>query len=88
MGTRRSIPLLVGAAPSCCAASSGGPWTAHYIAMRVVGHSDAWPAGDLGLRKALARNGSLPSAADVARAADARRPFRAYAAMYLRRSLG
>ena len=30
-----------------------GPWTAHYIALR-LGERDAWPATDLGLRRALA----------------------------------
>ena len=28
-----------------------GPWTAHYIAMRALGHPDAFPAEDLVLRK-------------------------------------
>jgi AraC family transcriptional regulator, regulatory protein of adaptative response / DNA-3-methyladenine glycosylase II len=31
-----------------------GPWTAQYISMRAVGDPDAFPAGDPGLRKALA----------------------------------
>ncbi|MEO8937672.1 MAG: AlkA N-terminal domain-containing protein, partial [Burkholderiaceae bacterium] len=30
-----------------------GPWTAHYIAMRALRYPDAFPSGDLGLRKAL-----------------------------------
>ncbi len=32
-----------------------GEWTAQYVAMRALGEPDAFPAGDLGLRKALAR---------------------------------
>lgn len=46
-----------------------GAWTAQYIAMR-LGEPDAFPSSDLYLR-------------DVAREADAWRPWRAYAAMYL-----
>lgn len=64
-----------------------GPWTAQYIAMRALGQRDALPAGDLGLRKALARNGRRPTEAQVVRAAEAWRPYRAYAAMYLWKSL-
>jgi len=30
-----------------------GPWTAHYLAMRALGWPDAFPDGDLVLRKAL-----------------------------------
>jgi AraC family transcriptional regulator of adaptative response / DNA-3-methyladenine glycosylase II len=54
-----------------------GPWTAHYLALR-LGEPDAFPAGDLWLRRAL----SLDEAALVARA-ERWRPFRAYAALYL-----
>lgn len=54
-----------------------GPWTAQYVAMR-LGEPDAFPAGDLGLRRAL----GLTERALRARA-EAWRPFRAYAAMYL-----
>jgi len=46
-----------------------GPWTAQYIAMR-LGEPDAFPAADLYLR-------------GVAAQADAWRPWRAYAAMYI-----
>ncbi|MDH4075635.1 MAG: hypothetical protein OEW29_06810, partial [Acidimicrobiia bacterium] len=35
-----------------------GPWTAGYVTMRVVGHGDGWPAGDLVLRQSL----GLPAA--------------------------
>ena len=30
-----------------------GPWTAHYVAMRALGHPDAFPAGDLVLQQVL-----------------------------------
>ncbi len=64
-----------------------GPWTAAYVAMRAFGAPDAFPAADLGLRKALARGAKLPSAREVERRSHAWRPFRAYAAMHLWRSL-
>jgi AraC family transcriptional regulator, regulatory protein of adaptative response / DNA-3-methyladenine glycosylase II len=56
-----------------------GPWTADYIALRALGGADAFPAGDLGLRKAL---GNVTTAACEARS-QRWRPYRAYAAMYL-----
>jgi AraC family transcriptional regulator of adaptative response / DNA-3-methyladenine glycosylase II len=56
-----------------------GEWTAQYVAMRVLGWPDAFPAGDLVLRRAL---GGV-SARDVERIAEAWRPWRAYAAMHL-----
>lgn len=56
-----------------------GPWTADYLALRVLGDRDALPVGDLVLRKAL----SVESAAQVARAAESWRPLRAYAAVHL-----
>jgi AraC family transcriptional regulator of adaptative response / DNA-3-methyladenine glycosylase II len=56
-----------------------GPWTAQYVAMRALRWPDAFPAGDLVLRKAL---GVATERACEARAA-AWRPWRAYAALYL-----
>lgn len=67
---------------SLCAIQGIGPWTAEYIALRALGEPDAFPAGDLGLRKALG-NGSPASEKEVAAAAAAWRPWRGYAAMYL-----
>ncbi|MBP7147848.1 MAG: helix-turn-helix domain-containing protein [Acidobacteria bacterium] len=65
-----------------------GAWTAHYIAMRALGEPDAFPDGDLGLRKAAAP-GALPlSAAELRRRAERWRPWRAYAAVHLWASLG
>jgi AraC family transcriptional regulator of adaptative response / DNA-3-methyladenine glycosylase II len=59
-----------------CALPGIGPWTAHYVTMRALHWPDAFPASDLGLRKALGD-------ADPAVAAEAWRPWRAYAALYL-----
>lgn len=60
-----------------------GPWTAHYIAMRALREPDAFPHGDLGLRKAA---GNVTER-ELLRRAEPWRPWRAYAAMLLWRSL-
>jgi len=60
-----------------------GEWTARYLAMRALGEPDAFPAGDLGLRRALARGGKLPPEREVLARAEAWRPWRAYAALAL-----
>jgi AraC family transcriptional regulator of adaptative response / DNA-3-methyladenine glycosylase II len=60
-----------------------GPWTAHYMAMRALSEPDAFPAGDLGLRKAMAENGTLPGEAALERRSESWRPWRAYAAMLM-----
>jgi AraC family transcriptional regulator of adaptative response / DNA-3-methyladenine glycosylase II len=64
-----------------------GDWTAQYIAMRAIGEPDAFPSTDLGLLRA-AGDGSPLTPARLLRSAEAWRPWRAYAAMYLWRSLG
>lgn len=63
-----------------------GPWTADYFALRALGDRDAWPAGDLVLRRAVEAllggdERPVPSAL-LARAARWR-PWRAYAAVHL-----
>lgn len=55
-----------------------GPWTASYVAMR-LGDRDAFPAGDLVLRR---KAGNLTER-ELARRAETWRPFRAYGAMLL-----
>ncbi len=61
-----------------------GPWTAHYVAMRALGEPDAFPAGDLVLRRAAAMRPNEPlTEAQLRRQAEQWRPWRAYAAMYL-----
>jgi AraC family transcriptional regulator, regulatory protein of adaptative response / DNA-3-methyladenine glycosylase II len=66
-----------------CRVPGIGEWTAHYIALRAFGEPDAFPASDLGLRKALAGEKPPLSPAEVAGLAEAWRPWRAYAAMAL-----
>ncbi len=58
-----------------------GPWTAHYVSMRALGDPDAFPASDLVLRRAWGATSKQLSAA-----AEAWRPWRAYAAVHLWRS--
>jgi len=60
-----------------------GEWTAHYVAMRALGDPDAFPAGDLGLRRALGRGGQLATPGEVAKRAERWRPWRAYAVIAL-----
>lgn len=55
-----------------------GPWTASYVLMRAYGDPDAFPAGDLVLRRVA----GLGQAELTARA-EQWRPWRAYAAMHL-----
>jgi AraC family transcriptional regulator of adaptative response / DNA-3-methyladenine glycosylase II len=56
-----------------------GDWTAEYVAMRALAWPDAFPAGDLGLRRAL---GDV-TAAQARRIAETWRPWRSYAAIHL-----
>lgn len=61
-----------------------GDWTAQYVAMRALRDPDAFPAGDLVLRRALADDGDRPpSSAQVRHRAQAWRPWRSYAALAL-----
>ncbi len=56
-----------------------GEWTAEYVAMRACGEPDAWPSGDLVLRRAA----SVRTARELERRAEAWRPWRSYAVMLL-----
>ncbi|HEY6379907.1 MAG TPA: AlkA N-terminal domain-containing protein [Candidatus Dormibacteraeota bacterium] len=58
-----------------------GPWTAHYIALR-LGERDAFPAADLGLQRALGRQ-VAPSTTALTRFSERWRPWRAWAAAHL-----
>ncbi len=61
-----------------------GPWTAHYIAMRALNEPDAFPAGDLALRRAAANSKTtMLTESQLRQRAEVWRPWRAYAAMYL-----
>ena len=63
-----------------------GAWTAHYMAMRALSHPDAFPAADLVLRRAVGGGRVLAPVRSVEDAAEAWRPWRAYAVLHLWRS--
>jgi AraC family transcriptional regulator of adaptative response / DNA-3-methyladenine glycosylase II len=56
-----------------------GDWTAQYVAMRALGEPDALPASDLGLLHAIGTS----SGRELQKRAEAWRPWRSYATMYL-----
>jgi AraC family transcriptional regulator of adaptative response / DNA-3-methyladenine glycosylase II len=65
-----------------------GEWTAQYVAMRALRFPDAFPAADLGVRKALATPGApLPDERKVLARAAAWRPWRGYATLHLWQTL-
>jgi AraC family transcriptional regulator of adaptative response / DNA-3-methyladenine glycosylase II len=57
-----------------------GPWTAEYLAMRALGHPDAFPATDLVLAQSAAALGIVPSPRP------SWAPWRSYAALHLWRA--
>ena len=59
-----------------------GDWTAQYIAMRALHWPDAFPAGDLALRKQAVKDQELTEN-QLLVISERWRPWRAYAAMYL-----
>jgi AraC family transcriptional regulator of adaptative response / DNA-3-methyladenine glycosylase II len=59
-----------------------GPWTAQYVALRGLGHPDAFPAGDLVLQQVLGRGRRL-GARETDERSQAWRPWRAYAVLQL-----
>lgn len=60
-----------------------GPWTAQYIALRALGHPDAFPAGDLVLQRAVPDDGSRLTERALRASAEAWRPWRGYAVIQL-----
>ncbi len=70
---------LAATVDALCALPGLGPWSAQYLAMRGFSHPDAFPASDLGVRKAL---GDLPPARAIERAGRWS-PWRAYAVLHL-----
>ncbi|MEX0838103.1 MAG: AlkA N-terminal domain-containing protein [Parvibaculum sp.] len=59
-----------------------GEWTAHYVALRALGEPDAFPASDLGLRKA-AGGGAPVATKELELLSQDWRPWRGYAALAL-----
>jgi AraC family transcriptional regulator of adaptative response / DNA-3-methyladenine glycosylase II len=61
-----------------------GEWTAQYIVMRELREPDAFPAGDVGLLRAMTDStGRRPSSRELLARAERWRPWRAYAAQHL-----
>ncbi|MHA7174198.1 DNA-3-methyladenine glycosylase family protein [Arthrobacter monumenti] len=56
-----------------------GPWTADYLAIRVLADRDAYPSGDLVLQRAL----GVKTAREAAAMSEPWRPYRAYALFHL-----
>ncbi len=66
-----------------------GPWTAAYVRLRGLGDRDAFPAGDLGVQKALAAPGEKRAGEAAAEQRSASwRPWRGYATLHLWAGLG
>lgn len=60
-----------------------GPWTADYVAMRVLGDHDVLLVDDLAIRRGAAALGLPAEAKDLAARGLEWRPFRSYAGMHL-----
>ncbi|WP_374013721.1 DNA-3-methyladenine glycosylase 2 family protein [Pseudoxanthomonas koreensis] len=60
-----------------------GPWTAHYLALRALGHPDAFPAEDLVLQKIAGGDGQRLGTRALRDRAQAWRPWRGYAVIHL-----
>ncbi|MGA7064102.1 MAG: AlkA N-terminal domain-containing protein [Candidatus Acidiferrales bacterium] len=67
-----------------CEISGIGKWTAQYVAMRALGETDAFPAGEAALLRAL----DLTNPQELEQRSEAWRPWRAYATIYLWHNLG
>lgn len=81
LGARRSLDEAVA---QLRALSGVGEWTAQYIAMRELREPDAFPAGDVGLMRAMAdSDGHRPTPSELLARAECWRPWRAYAAQHL-----
>jgi DNA-3-methyladenine glycosylase II len=66
-----------------------GPWSANMLLLRGLRRPDAFPAGDIGVRKGIALLDAreLPSVAEARARAEAWAPYRSYAVAHLWRSL-
>jgi AraC family transcriptional regulator, regulatory protein of adaptative response / DNA-3-methyladenine glycosylase II len=79
----RGFETLEDAIKQLCKLPGIGEWTAHYIAMRSLREPDAFPTSDLALLKAMEKREQPMTKARLSELAEAWRPWRAYAAMYL-----
>ena len=60
-----------------------GPWTRDVVAMRALGDPDAFPVGDLGVRRGAAALGLASARPALVARAERWRPWRAYAVQHL-----
>jgi AraC family transcriptional regulator of adaptative response / DNA-3-methyladenine glycosylase II len=60
-----------------------GPWTRDVVAMRALGDPDAFPVGDLGVRRGAAELGLPTTRSELVARAEWWRPWRAYAVQHL-----
>lgn len=74
---RRAALAALGALPGV------GPWTTAYVALRALHDPDAFPAGDLVLRRSAGASGLPADARGLAAHAQRWRPWRGYAAQHL-----
>ncbi len=80
----RSFASIDEAIARLCKIRGVGEWTAHYIALRALRETDAFPAADVALlRGAEIVDGARPSVPDLLRRSESWRPWRAYAAQHL-----
>jgi AraC family transcriptional regulator of adaptative response / DNA-3-methyladenine glycosylase II len=70
---RRRLAAIVGV----------GPWTVEMVAMRALGDPDAFPVGDLGVRRGAGRLGLPDDTRTLTGRAERWRPWRAYAVQHL-----
>lgn len=63
-----------------------GEWTAQYIALRALDEPDAFPTGDLVLRRMAAPGAAPLSTRELSKRAEDWRPWRGYAVMHLWRA--
>jgi AraC family transcriptional regulator of adaptative response / DNA-3-methyladenine glycosylase II len=79
-GSSDDVSRALGALPGI------GAWTAQYVALRALGEPDAFPAGDLVLRRVASPGDAPLSARALESRAEAWRPWRGYAALHLWRA--
>ena len=82
--TQQSLDEFV---ESWCALPGIGPWTASYIALRGLGHPDAFLDGDLILRRAASKGDDALSIRELREYAERWRPWRGYAVFHLWRDM-
>lgn len=81
-------PRVLDSTPALLELAGIGAWTAQYIAMRAQRDPNAFPATDLGVRKAIQRIFGITKQTELELQADTWAPWRAYAVMHCWESLG